>query len=184
MPWTLRSSRLVVTLFAAALPLKVGGCGRTACITVTPSQLQGGACPAPAAAQPRFASENCQGLTVLGNGVLDDELCCYPVEAQNSGFNCFEGDGSIASAGVAVGAGGAGGAMFEVTCNDALNGAPFTKVTGSSAADLMSLEMCACQGACLMTCDPTLCIGNAPDNGCLSCLLSHCPSQLQACQES
>ncbi len=188
MPWTLRSSRLMVTLFAVALPFKAGGCGRTACITVTPSQLQGGACPGAAAAQPRFTGTDCQGPTVLGDGVLDDGLCCYPVEFQNGGLDCGGGDGAGASAsavavGIGVTTGSAGGSIPGVTCNDALDGAPFTQVTGVSAADLMSLEMCACEGACLMTCDPTLCVGNAPDTGCLSCLLSNCPSQLHACQE-
>jgi hypothetical protein len=189
---TYRWSVLVVTVFTLTLPFKAGGCGHTACITVTPSQLQGGACPEPAGAQARFPA--CTGPVVEGPGILDNDLCCYPVTPPDNNAPCLDdgvggaggfGVGGDTSTGGFGGAGGLGGAPSGPTCDDALEGAaPFTQVTGTSLSHLMSLEQCACAGSCLMICDPTLCVGNAPDNGCLSCLLSNCSTQLMACEES
>jgi hypothetical protein len=195
---TYRWSGLVVAVFALALPFKAGGCGQTACITVTPSQLKSGACPGLAAAQARFPP--CTGPTVEGPGILDDDLCCYPVAHLDNSTACVDngaggaagfgmgGDtscGGFCGVGGSGGSGGFGGAVGASTCDDALQGqTPFTQVTGSSLSHLMSLEQCGCAGSCLMVCDPTLCVGNAPDNGCLICLLSNCSTQLMACKES
>lgn len=188
-----RGSRLVLTVFALALPFKAAGCGRTACITVTASQLQNGACPMPNAAQARFSSALCPGPTVEGPGILDDGLCCYPVEVADSSVNCATLSGTgvgafAASASASGGFGGTGGTggSSGSTCAEALKGAPFTQVTGTAHTNLTNLEMCACGSGsdCAMICDQDLCIGNAPANGCTNCLLSTCSMQLLVCQES
>lgn len=189
---TYRWSTVVLMVFALALPLKASGCGRTACITVTASQLQGGACPDPTAAQARFSSQGCAGPTVEGPGILDNELCCYPVMLSDDNVNCsgegvggtsmFDGETST-TGGFGGGFGGSNGSGGGATCEQALQGAPFTQVSTSSMAFLMSLETCACGGTCVATCGQTLCIGNAPTNGCLTCLLSNCSTQLMNCQQ-
>ncbi len=116
----LRWSEVVVAVAVAALPFKAGGCGTTACITVTPAQLVNGACPGPAAALARFSDPNCPSTisNVDGAGTLDGNFCCYPVDTQNDGeaIECGEGVGG-GSFGVGVGGtsfsgGGFGGGTF------------------------------------------------------------------------
>ncbi len=100
------------------LPLKIGGCGKTACITVTSGQLakNGGACPSQAEALGFFTGtagsssfgnqEGCgQGAVtqVDGAGELDGDLCCYPVDLSgNSGESFCGGTSAVSGAGDSV----------------------------------------------------------------------------------
>jgi hypothetical protein len=105
-----------VLVFVAALPLKTGGCGNTACITVTADQLAqaSGACPSPAEAQQRLPSnQGCEAsstsVTVTGDGDLDGTVCCYPVNmntTDNGDVSCFEGSGEGGSSNSFNGEGG------------------------------------------------------------------------------
>lgn len=67
----------------AALPFKAGGCGSTACITVTPAQLVGGACPSASTALMRFGNGCGTIYEVNGAGSLDGNFCCYSVQTQS-----------------------------------------------------------------------------------------------------
>ena len=69
-----------------------------------------------------------------------------------------------------------------MTCNDALNGAPFNQVCNPTI--LTNLRACACASNCTSACDPTLCMANSPDTGCLSCLEAQCAPQLMTCQQN
>jgi hypothetical protein len=98
------------------------------------------------------------------------------------------GGGFTTSTGFAGSTTGFGAGMTGgcVTCNQALQGAPFDQVCqppSPSKVNLQTLEMCACS-KCTMECDPSLCTGNAPDPGCMSCLLSTCAAELMTCQQS
>lgn len=191
-----RASRIALALTALALPLKASGCGRTACITVTAAQLVNGSCPSAAAAQARFSDPGCSGNveSVDSDGALSGSLCCYSVTLQDSGNESFDcgtggsfGDTSFeASTGTGFGGDGVGGGSScgtGVTCQDALDGVPFMQVCSDSLQLLMTLQMCACNGGCMSICDPNLCIGNAPDSGCFSCLQTSCANELAACQQ-
>jgi hypothetical protein len=193
---TFRGSRIVLAVAALALPLKAGGCGTsTACITVTSAQLLNGTCPSAQVAQNRFSDPDCPGsiVSVDSDGTLDDNLCCYSVtsESGNSEIDCGStGDGiggdtsfESSSTGFGGGDGTGGGQTFGNTCQDALNGAPVSSLSPASKMVLMSLQTCACNGTCMTSCDPTLCLSNAPDTGCLSCLQTSCSAQLTACHE-
>jgi hypothetical protein len=212
---TTRPSEIVVMVVALALPFKAGGCaGRTACITVTASDLQGdGTCPDPATASMRLVNAPCEGSisSVDGPGALDDGLCCYPVTYLSGGgaVPCDLGPGFGGSTtgvgplpGSSVSSGGPGGGPTTstgtpgcVTCNEALNGAPFDQVcndpalvdAGTNPATLLAnLRVCACATACTTACDPTLCMGNAPDNTCTACLdgVVACAMELMTCQQN
>ena len=191
---TSRGSKIVVAAVALALPFKAGGCGSTACITVTAAQLVNGACPSSSEAQARFSDPNCPGAitSVDSAGTLDGNLCCYSVttagntEVECAGTGGSFGDGSFSteeSSSTGIGAGG-GTSSCPGTCQAALNGAPFDTVCDGALMALMSLQMCACNAACMTSCDPTLCVGNAPDTGCLSCMQTNCATQLSACHDS
>ena len=181
-----RGAGILVALATLALPLAAGDCGRTACITVTQADLENGACPAPAAARARFSSPACPGpvTAVDGPGVRDGSLCCYPVEIDDADAQpCGTGNGGAPPVGSSSVSGTGGLPAGCVTCGDALRGAPFTKTCGNEQTLLQDLEACGCSGACLTSCDPSLCIGNAPDTGCLDCLLASCGPELQSCQQ-
>src|SRR6185312_15692822 len=92
------------------------------------------------------------------------------------------GTGGFSSSGFAGGPSGFAGSPSTscVSCNAALEGAPFNKVC--QPAILTTLRQCACASACTSACDPTLCFGNAPDDGCLACMQQSCATDLQACQ--
>jgi hypothetical protein len=187
---TFRRSEIVVMLFALALPFKAGGCGSTTCITVTQADLQNGECPSQMVAQMRVTDPNMcffgSTMTMIeGDGVLDGQLCCYPSSKQSSNGGCFIGMGGGVSTGFGTATTGFGGSTTTgfATCNSALQGAPFDQVTEpQSKADLETLEMCGCN-KCTSVCDPTLCTGNKPDDGCMGCLLSSCATELTACQQ-
>jgi hypothetical protein len=187
---------VVIALFLGLFPLKTGGCdgGRTACFTVT-----GKTCPSPEALNMSIsmspANTMCAGdiSSVDGPGTLDNDLCCYPVSyiSGNDGFPCnlgFIGTTTIGTGGTTTfggSSGFAGGVTTTtsncVTCNQALNGAPFSQVCNPTPLD--NLRICACASTCTTECDPTLCEGNPPDTGCLSCLQANCSSQLTTCKE-
>jgi hypothetical protein len=187
-----------VVLFVAALPIKTGGCGRTACITVSASQLVNGACPSAAVAQARFADTTCGSgaiTSVDGAGSLDDGFCCYPVTEGDGnpngpvecgvggGMGVTTGTGFFGNGGSITGFGGSGGSGTCSTCSAALSGAvPFGQVCAGPSTLLDALEVCACSATCGSACNPTLCVKNAPDDGCASCLQLACPSQLAACR--
>jgi hypothetical protein len=198
------SSRWSNALLLAAvviLPLKSGGCGRTACITLTQAQLANtaGMCPDAMTAQSRLVDTvDCSGpvASVDGPGDLSDgNLCCYPVTLtdSNASEDCgsgvgggFSGEVSVSSSVSGIGGfGGAGGGLPSMcaTCPEALTGAPFNDVCSAEQPLLSALQICACNGTCMSLCDPTLCVGNQPDNGCLSCLQTSCNAQLMACQQ-
>lgn len=188
---------LVIALALGALPLKSGACGgRTACFTVTAAELGGGqACPGVGEASTRLLNTMCPGSveSVDGPGSLDGDLCCYPVtygplpgdSICGVTFPTTSGDfptgtsASSASSGTAIGFDG-GPTGPCVSCNAALNGAPFGQVCDPTP--LSKLRVCACAANCTDACDPTLCAGNAPDNGCLACVQASCASELAACR--
>jgi hypothetical protein len=210
---TTRPSEIVLMVVALALPFKAGGCaGRTACITVTASDLQSdGTCPDQATASTRLVNAPCEGSisSVDGPGALDGDLCCYPVTYVSGGaavpceIDPGFGGGISTGDGVPIGSsssGGFGGGTVVTTstgtpgcvsCNEALNGAPFgqactgpvTDAGASPATLLANLRVCACATACTTACDPTLCLGNAPDNACTTCLDAACAKELMACQQ-
>jgi hypothetical protein len=186
---------LVIALFLGLFPLKTGGCdgGRTACFTVS-----GKTCPSEDSLNQSIsmsiANTMCSGeiSSVDGPGTLDGDLCCYPVSyAGNGAFPC-----SLGISTTTVGTGGFGTTTFPssssgfaggtttssncVSCNAALQGAPFSQVCNPTPLD--NLRICACASTCTTECDPTLCEGNAPDTGCLSCLQANCSSQLTTCK--
>jgi hypothetical protein len=198
-----RLSEILVVFVALALPFKAGGCGRTACITVSASQLQSGMCPSADKAMSRFDSAACDGLappvaSVDGPGAIDGDLCCYPVteSSDNAEFgspacgvggspstNVSVGVGVSTSVGVGVGVGGNTTASGCVSCKTALQGAPFSQVCQGPASDaLQALRACACASNCTAQCDATLCFGNLPDNACQTCVNSACSSELMTCQ--
>jgi hypothetical protein len=122
-----RWSEIVVVAAVVVLPFKAGGCGTTACITVTPAQLVNGACPGPTAAMARFSDPDCPGAiyNVDSAGTLDGNFCCYTVETQSdsapSGCDFGAGGGdvggssgftSVSSSGFGGGFGGGGGFGF------------------------------------------------------------------------
>ena len=116
-----------VVLFVSALPLKVGGCGDTACFTVTNDQLTNGQCPSIQMAQARFMGNGCptnNSITVKGNGELDGTLCCYPVDQQDQ--QNFEAPCPIQ--------GGIGGDSSSVGDNGAGAGGPGVGPGGTFAA--------------------------------------------------
>ena len=212
---TTRPSEILVMVVALVLPFKAGGCaGRTACIVVTASDLQNnGTCPDQATASTRLVNAPCAGsiTSVDGSGALDGDLCCYPVTYASGGGDpvpCEEdpGFGGGTAVGPPIGSsssGGFGGGTFTttttgtgtpgcVTCNEALNGAPFDQACNpmvdggppNPSMLLTSLRVCACASACTTACDPTLCLGNAPDNACTTCLEGACAAALMACQQN
>jgi hypothetical protein len=185
---TSRRAEIVVILVALALPFKAGGCGTTTCITLSQAQIKSGTCPSAEEAQARVAdpsmcSFGATSTTIEGEGVLDGELCCYPSTKQVGG-GCFGGGvgGGFTMSSAFGGSGAVTGGPPPgcAPCRNALNGTPFDQVCST---DLQNLEMCGCT-ACTAACDPTLCIGNAPDDGCLGCLQTSCTSQLTACQQN
>ena len=103
---------VLIALGLLALPAKTTGCGHTACITVTAAQIaqSGGMCPSANAAMARFMDPNCPDTDITavdGPGVLDGELCCYPVEQNTSGPQVFCGfDTTGVGGGFGVGQGG------------------------------------------------------------------------------
>jgi len=194
---TSRPSGILVAIFALALPFKAGGCGRTACFTVTAAQLDHGACPSQDVASGRLVNAGCNGniVSVDGAGALDGNLCCYPVTEQDPGFNgptppCGFGGDVPATTGTFPGTtgmggfGGTGGTTTTpcVSCAMALQGAPFGQVCNPT--DLSDLRVCACASKCTSACDPTVCFGNAPDNVCLTCMETACASQLAVCKQN
>jgi hypothetical protein len=193
-----RLARYLVIGLAAAL-LRLGGCsGRTACFTVTASDLgPDQTCPDVAVATTRLVNNTCGGSieSIDGAGSLDGDLCCYPVtyfgsNSDDGDIDCeispggsFGGSSGIASS-ASSGISGFGGSTTTscATCNQALGGAPFDQAC--NPAVLSAVTTCGCSTACASACQATLCTGsgNAPDNGCLSCLQASCLSQLQSCQ--
>jgi hypothetical protein len=129
MSTSLRLSQIGVLVAVVLLPFKIGGCGHTACLTVTAKDLamNNGACPSVGDAQTRFAgdgmtspfgvTQSCElggGVAVVdGPGELDGELCCYPVDlADNSGEEaCGTGSEGVSEVSAAVGVSGNGGSM-------------------------------------------------------------------------
>jgi hypothetical protein len=183
-----RGTRIVLVATALALPLEAASCGRSACFTVTSAQLLNGACPSPQSALSRFSSQSCPGevTSVDSDGTLDGSLCCYSVTSDGNGDNvCGEGgsfgDGSFEESTGFGTTGFGGGTSTCGTCQEALNGAPSGTVCDQSLMALQALQKCACNGDCMAPCDPNLCIGNAPDVGCLSCLQTSCTAQLATC---
>jgi hypothetical protein len=200
MPRPPRLARFLVIALAVAIPaLDAASCGgRTACFTNDPGQP----CPTPESINNSITGSPTGMCTdsiasVDGPGTLDGNLCCYPVTYVSSsvGVPCNLGSGTIfngmgggissssSSSGFGMGGFGTGGGTTScVSCNQALNGAPFGEVCDQST--LNTLRQCACASACTSACDPTLCFGNAPDNGCLSCMQQSCSSDLMACQSN
>jgi hypothetical protein len=209
---SLVASGLLVPLALAAITLRTTACGHTACITVTSAQLVNGACPDPSTALGRFGDLACGNNTVSsvdGPGSFDDGLCCYPVTNDGPGLNSDEppcgagGDTVIGMGGSTVDTGGFGGAGGSTasglggdigtggncnvapTCKELLTGeVPFGRACGPAKSLLDELEACGCASNCTSQCDPTLCMANAPDDGCIGCLQQQCPSQLTACQKN
>jgi hypothetical protein len=199
MPHPPRLARLLVVALAVAVaPLKAVGCGgRTACFTISAGQ----ACPTQDALNMSIANSPtviCTGAIshVDGPGSPDGDLCCYPVtySGNNNDFTvpCDLGPGGFtgtagfstgsSSSGFGAAGGGSSTSTFCVSCNAALNGAPFSEVCDPSA--LTTLRQCACASACTSACDPTLCFGNSPDDGCLACMQQSCSADLAACQSN
>jgi hypothetical protein len=204
------ASVVIILALALALPVAAGSCGRTACITVTAMDLVNGVCPSAAVAQARFADPTCGGniTSVDGAGSLDDGLCCYPVSegdgppgvdpgcsstATDTEFPDTDQDSDTDSqtetffgvGGSGGGGTGGSGSCAKATCASALAGSvPFSQVCGAPTASLDALVACACAPTCLSACSPTLCVMNAPDDGCLSCLETSCASQLATCQSN
>lgn len=141
------------------LPLKIGGCGNTACITVTSAQLaqNAGACPSPAAALMLFSGSPtedpvapavCQqggGVSsVDGPGSFDGpELCCYPVDLMDNGGEeaCGTSGESVAvGSGVFSGSSGGGGDVGSSTvasgpvCTPGFGGSPGPGCGGGNGA--------------------------------------------------
>jgi hypothetical protein len=196
-----RRSEILVMVAALALPFKAGGCGRTSCLTLSKAQIQSGICPSQSEAAARINGPNNCGFnstttTIEGDGTLDGELCCYPVSEQTVNTICGFGAGGSPggttgfggeTTSTATGFVGTGGSMPGCApCNAALQGTPFDLVCGLSMArtDLQNLEMCGCGNTCMSVCDQTLCIGNKPSDGCMSCLQSGCLTQLVTCQNN
>jgi hypothetical protein len=194
-----RGAELLVALFALALPLKAAGCGRTACFTVTSSQLVQGACPGVNIAERRLEGTDCATqeriATVDGPGTLDNDLCCYPVTFadSNSGPMPCGGGGSstVTTVGFAVGVGASGTASGPscLSCNVFLAGmsGPLCSSGPTPAIDAeIALQDCACAAAsCQADCAATLCgVGNAPDDACRACLLQACAMEVTACKQS
>jgi hypothetical protein len=188
-------ARLLVIALAVAIPLlDVASCGgRTACFTNDP----GRPCPSPDTIN--MAINNgvtgvCDGsiASVDGPGTLDNNLCCYPVTyvGSSQGVPCNLGSGIFNGMGGSFGGTSSSSSGFGtgasttacVSCNAALHGAPFSEVCNQST--LTTLRQCACASACTSACDPTLCFGNAPDDGCLSCMQQSCSADLLACQSN
>ena len=195
MHFTSFRSGMLVTLVALALPLKATGCGgRTACFTVTSSDLDHGACPAMDVATARLVNTTCQGsvASVDGAGSLSAGLCCYPVTYTDNttifGGGCdqtsFPGDTSAISTGSGPVTGfGGSGTTGCVSCGAWLDmGAPAGQVCDPQI--LANLRVCACASNCTAVCDPTVCTaGNSPDNACLSCMQGACSAELTTCQQ-
>jgi len=210
----LRWSEVVLVAAVVTLPFKAGGCGTTACITVTPAQLVGGACPSAADALKRFSDPNCPGaiFNVEGTGTLDGNFCCYTVDTQttneeegcgigvggsfavggnggSTGFTSTTGFGG--GLGSTTGVGGAGGGIsFDggscTTCDEVLNGSMAITLCMGVSSLLASVEACACSGECTQLCEANICIGQGADMECSSCIAaaSACAAALAACQEN
>jgi hypothetical protein len=109
-----------VVLFVAALPFKTGGCGNTACMTVTATDLAqaNGVCPSPDVASQRISGQACTTVTITGNGELDGALCCYPVQESTGGSCDFvAGETGTGTGVVFPGGGGAGPPVGEVVAS-------------------------------------------------------------------
>jgi len=206
----LRWSEIVVVAAVAVLPFKVGACGTTACITVTPAQLVNGACPSAAVAQARFSDPNCPGTitAVDGSGTLDGNLCCYSVETQNSndlplslGECSGVGGGGNGVGGSSTdvvsssGFGGAGGGIPDAgscaTCLDVINGAPPSTLCPGAEPFLDDMVTCICadgglSGECQASCGDTLCEGAITSTDCADCLASGatCMGAVNVCESN
>jgi hypothetical protein len=198
-----RGSELVLAVVALALPFKATGCGRTACFTVTSTQLVGGACPDVMVAEGRLQGSPCtsqgQITSVDGPGTLDNGLCCYPVtfgDSNSIDLPCVGAGGANTTVAVSTGIVGVGASGTTstgpscVTCNAFLagmsgplcnNNAPMPTALTAEVA----LRTCACTaGSCETECAPTLCgVGNAPDDACRACVLQACATEVAACNK-
>ena len=162
----LRLSEFVVLVAVVALPLKAGGCGSSACITVTPAQLVGGACPSAAAARSRLVVQSCPVTItdVSGPGTLDGNLCCYPVvtQSQNNGFDIcgFGAGGSVTSTGFGVGGGG-----FPGPTSTGFGGSSTVGVGGAGGGIFADAGDCTtCFAALVDGADPSLiCSGSTAE---------------------
>jgi hypothetical protein len=191
-----RRSEILVAVIALAVPVEAGGCGRTACITVSAAQLPSGMCPSTDMARARFDADSCFGASpvasVDGPGAIDGDLCCYPVTEGSSDNGAVPTCGVGGNEGVGVGfgvstSGGFGGTTTIgcAPCRSALQGAPFSQVCQGPASEaLQQLRACACASNCTTQCDNTLCFGNMPDNACLTCVNSACGGALMLCERS
>jgi hypothetical protein len=177
-----------LVLFVVALPFKTGGCGNTACLTVTAVQLaqNNGTCPAATAASQLITGQACNSVSLEGPGELDGMLCCYPVNDSTNG-SCIEdgvgsfstgdalppgdGEGEVEEASASTGCGpccGTGGCSSGTggscaTCLDVLlNGVvPPSLCDGISLTAFEELETCACTSgaSCAQACGMSLCDG-------------------------
>src|SRR5262245_34149822 len=96
------SLRMIVWMGAVtAMPLAGSSCGRSACLLVSPAEMQknGGTCPTMNQALHMF-NDGCGKISsVEGPGVVDGQLCCYPVVQSDHGFDCIGGFGGFGEGG-------------------------------------------------------------------------------------
>jgi hypothetical protein len=185
-----RWSEIMVLVAVVALPLKAGGCGSSACITVTPAQLAGGACPSMDVAKARLVA-TCPAsiVDVSGPGTLDGNLCCYPVDtrSQNTGFDpCALGD--LGDLGVGGSGTGSGGVPVCSTCLAALNGVDPSQLCPGAESFFEDVVSCFCAAGetCAGVCADSLCGGTAVLGACTSCVESstQCAAVVGTCENN
>jgi hypothetical protein len=169
------------------LPIKAGGCGRTACITFSQAKYDknGGSCPSSADAMTRFNGPCGGGVisAVNGDGIFDGEFCCYDVMTDDSFIgDCFGGfAGSPGTAGFG-GIGGVGGGPLPCDpCSTALTQGVFNPLCGGNSQSTFSaLQSCGCS-FCPTECNQTLCSDVALDTTCGDCLSVNCGTEFTDC---
>jgi hypothetical protein len=175
------------------LPLKAGGCGRTACITFSKAKYDAmGTCPSPDEAMKRF-TDNCGSgsiTSVQGAGVFDGEFCCYDVVQDDSTIigDCFGGVGGVSTGtvggfggvGGTAGFGGFGGGPPCTRCSEAVISGVNSPLCDSSTVLFGDLAMCACS-SCGDVCSQSICIDLPVDSNCNACLQQSCLLELSDC---
>jgi len=185
-------AQILLVSFLLSLPLTVAGCGQTACIVWSETE---GACPTQAKALAFFVDPSCPGtiLSVDSDGTFGNDLCCYAVTKDETGFihenaPCASPTGGgVGGAGgsFSTGAGGGGGGCPRCQQGFSEGGVFATGLCPSSQMLLDALSTCACTTTCAPACQSNLCASSGmADQACAACLLDTslgCGAQFNAC---
>jgi hypothetical protein len=167
------AAALALLALASIGAVASAGCTDKACIQWSADK---GVCPSKEDAVKRFFGQSCDAdiQTVLTEGQLDGDACCYEVEKRGSGeLGCG-----------AVGAGPSGPSVAPCGGCAAFQAGEAPDICEASVPLFNALVECLCSGPCAEACDDGSCATSFDTVECQTCVADTqggCGEQLNAC---